>query len=379
MCHDPGCVLAAHGESGSGKTTVMKIAQALWGHPVKGMMSLDDTTNSMLNSLGIMRNLPAFWDEVRSAKEDDRMMQIVFRLTAGRERTRLTASIQQREVNEWQTILVTSSNISALGTIAAQTKDSDAGVMRVFEITVPEISNSIDDLKVTKCYGAAGRIYAKYLVDNFNEIQDMITKTEAALKQSLKATDPERFRVSLLAALLVGAQLANKVLGLNFDMKKLTQYLKQEFVELRVVSQAHRDNYAMPTLITQYINASTQHRVVTDKLKGQGKAPVQLLSFPSNNQPIHVQIAQDGNALLTKREFDEWVEQHVGIKGHKVKEEMTKLPGVQIGQRHVAAGTSKVTAKAYVYRIDMKHSAWGGSFDTLFEAPAQASNVTPIS
>ena len=379
MTQDPGCVLSCHGESGTGKTTVMKIAQALWGHPVKGMMSLDDTTNSMLNSLGIMRNLPAFWDEVRSAKEDDRMMQIVFRLTAGRERTRLTTNITQREVNEWQTILVTSSNISALGTIAAQTKDSDAGVMRVFEITVPEITNSIGDLKVTQCYGAAGRLYGKYLVDHYDEVNEAIRKTEEALKLSLGATDPERFRVCLLSSLLVGAQLGKKVLGLDFDMKSLTEYLKQEFSTLRVVSQAHRDNYAMPTLIVQYINATTQNRIVTDTIKGRGKKPVQMLSFPAHNNPIHVQIAEDGGCLLAKREFDEWVEQHVGIKGHKVKEEMERLPSVQVTQRHIAAGTSKSTARAYVYRLDMASSNWGGAFDSLMNPPAPANNVTPIS
>lgn len=375
---DPGCVMACHGESGTGKTTVMKIAQALWGHPVKGMMSLDDTMNSMLNSLGVMRNLPAYWDEVRSAREDDRMMQIVFRLTAGRERTRLTASIQQREVHEWQTILVTSSNISALGTIASQTKDSDAGIMRVFEFTMPPIINSLGDLKVTKCYGAAGRVYGRYLVEHGDEVQHAVEKAEESMKLSLKATEPERFRVSLLAALLVGAQLGNKVLGLEFDMNSLVTHMKEEFHGLRAVSQTHREAYAMPTLLVNYMNISTPNRLVTDKIAGRGKQSIQTLSFPKNNNPIYVQVAQDGGALVSKREFDEWVEQHVGIKGHKVREEMEKLPGVQVTQRNIGGGTSMATARVYVYKIDMPHASWGGAFDNLYQPLQQASNVTPM-
>jgi len=376
---DPGCVLSIHGESGTGKTTIMKIAQALWGHPVKGMMSLDDTMASMLNSLGVMRNLPAYWDEVRSTKEDDKMMSIVFRLTSGRERTRLNSNIQQRAIQEWQTILVTSSNISALGTIASQTRDSDAGVMRVFETTMPDIENSLGDLKVTRCYGGGGRIYAKYLSEHTEEVRKAVSEAEAALKISLGATEPERFRLSLLASMIVGAQLGNTLLGLKFDMEPLIGFLKHEFVALRRISKSHREAYSMDNLVLQFINEMTPNRLVTDKLAGKGKATVQTITFPRNNNPVYVHIAQSGHCLINKPKFDEWVEEHIGIKGHKIKDEMKKLAGASVGQRTLGAGTSMATGRVYVYGIDMCNTNWGGVFDSLYQPLTQSSNVAAIS
>lgn len=375
---DPGCVFSIHGESGTGKTTIMKIAQAVWGHPVKGMMSLDDTVNSMLNSLGVMRNLPAYWDEVRSSKEDDRMMQIVFRLTSGRERTRLNANIQQRSIQEWQTILVTSSNISALGTIASQTRDSDAGIMRVFETTMPDIENSLGDLKVTRCYGAAGREFAIYLSTHTDEVRKLVSDAEAAMKLSLGATEPERFRVSLLAAMVVGAQLATKILGLKFDMASLIAFLKQEFIALRSISKSHRDAYSMENLVLQFINEMTPNRLVTDRLAGKGKSSVQMITFPRNAMPIYVHIAQSGECLLNKPKFDEWVELNIGIKGHKIKDEMKKLKGAYVGQRTLGAGTSMATGRGYVYGVNMADAGWCGVFDSLYQPLVQTTNVAPI-
>jgi hypothetical protein len=376
---DPGCVFSAHGESGTGKTTIMKIAQAMWGHPVKGMMSLDDTTNSMLNSLGVMRNLPAYWDEVRSSKEDGHLMKVVFRLSAGRERTRLTQNVQQRAVAEWQTILVTSSNISAMGTVANETRDSDAGIMRIFEITVPDIINSLGDLKVTKCYGSAGRVYAAYLSEHTDAVTEMVEQTEIALRKSLETTEPERFRVALLASMIVGAELGNKVLGLKFDMTQFIAYLKQEFTAMRDVSKGHREQYAMNSLLMRFINDMTPNRLVTDKMKKRGGGSVTTLGFPRNAAPIYVHIAQSGVCMVSKPQFDEWVDIHVGIKSHKVKEEINKLAGAKVIQKTLGSGTSHAAGRAYVYEIDMTHTSWKGMFDPLYAAQPQASNVAPIS
>lgn len=376
---DPGCVLSIHGDSGAGKTTVMKIGQTLWGHPIKSMMSLDDTTLSMLNALGIMRNLPAFWDEVRSSSADERLMQTVFRLTAGRERSRLNSNVEQRAVHEWQTILITSSNISALGTIASQTRDSDAGVMRIFELTMPAITNSLGDLSVTSVYGAAGRVYGEYLANNTASVKQQVESAEDSIRAALGALEPERFRVSLVAALVAGAQLGKQVLGLDFDIESLVKYLSSQFLLLRASSKQHRDSYSADTLLIQFINEMTAHRLVTDKVASRGRhATITMLSYPRNAAPVYVHLAQSGECLMDKPQFDEWVERKVGLKPHKTKEEMLKVAGVRIMQRSLGAGTTMAAGRGYCYIIDMTDPAFAGVFDNLYTPMVQASNVTPL-
>lgn len=376
---DPGCVLSVHGDSGTGKTTVMKVGQTVWGHPVKSMMSLDDTALSMLNALGVMKNLPAFWDEVRSSSADERLMQTVFRLTAGRERSRLTSAVEQREVHEWQTILITSSNISALGTIASQTKDSDAGIMRIFEVTMPPIVNSLGDLNVTNCYGEAGRIYGEYLANNASAVQKTVEDTETAMRGSLVALEPERFRVSLVSALIAGAELGKSVLGLDFDIEALKKYLQTEFVKLRASSTQHRESYSASALLLQFINEMTPNRLLSDNMKGRGRGiPVTMLSYPKNNGPVYVHLSQTGECLVEKPHFDEWVERKVGLKSHKTKEEMLKVSGITVVQRSLAAGTQMATGRCYCYHVDMCDAGFSGVFDDLYQPMAQISNVKSI-
>lgn len=376
---DPGCVLAVHGDSGTGKTTVMKIGQTLWGHPVKSMMSLDDTTLSMLNKLGTMKNLPAFWDEVRSSNEDTRLMQTVFRLTAGRERTRLTQNVEQREVHEWQTILITSSNISALGTIASQTKDSDAGIMRVFEITMPPIANSLPSLNVTNCYGEAGRVYGEFLANNCIRAKKAVEDEEDDLRTRLTAFEPERFRLSLISTLVAGAKLGKEVLGLDFDIKALTKYLMDEFVDLRASSKQHRESYSAQSLLMQYLNEMSPNKLLTSAMAGRGRtANVTLLSYPKNNAPVYIHMAQTGECLVEKPHFDDWVERKTGLKAHKTKEEMSKLNGISVVQRSLGAQTTMATGRCYCYAIDMTNAGFNGVFSELYTALPQQSNVTAI-
>jgi hypothetical protein len=62
-----GCVMAlVSDKSGTGKSTALRTAQAVWGDPRRGVNALDDTPLSVAHRMGKLNNLPAFWDELRS-------------------------------------------------------------------------------------------------------------------------------------------------------------------------------------------------------------------------------------------------------------------------------------------------------------------------
>src|SRR5579871_466722 len=120
-------------ESGIGKSTALKIAQAVWGDPIKAMQGLSDTQNSVVNKIGEIRSLPLFWDELKTEDDTKKFVNLAFQLSLGKEKSRLTQSSQQRNPGTWQTILVSASNESLLDFVLTRTKMTTAGLYRVFE------------------------------------------------------------------------------------------------------------------------------------------------------------------------------------------------------------------------------------------------------
>src|SRR4029077_9469883 len=93
-------------QSGFGKSTAMKLAQSVWGHPITGMSALDDTINAVMKRLKDLKNLPIYWDELKTHDQIDRVVQIVFAATQGKSKARLTREIQTAEIGSFKTMFV---------------------------------------------------------------------------------------------------------------------------------------------------------------------------------------------------------------------------------------------------------------------------------
>jgi hypothetical protein len=97
-------------QSGYGKSTAMKIAQAVWGQPREGMSMLDDTENSVNKKTGDLKNLPVYWDEMKTKDQIDRLVRVVFAVAQGRSKARLNRDSNQMNVNSSTTMLTVASN-----------------------------------------------------------------------------------------------------------------------------------------------------------------------------------------------------------------------------------------------------------------------------
>src|SRR5690606_28476387 len=118
--------------SGIGKSTSLKVAQAVWGDPVKAVQSLSDTQNAVMNKLGEIRSLPLYWDELKTEDDTKKFVNITFQTTQGKEKARMSRSVTQREPGSWQTLLVSASNDSLLDYVIGRTNMTTAGIYRVF-------------------------------------------------------------------------------------------------------------------------------------------------------------------------------------------------------------------------------------------------------
>lgn len=226
--------------SGVGKSSALKCSQAVWGSPIHGVNAVDDTPKSVARKIGFLNNLPAFWDELRGKKTVEDFLTLAFQITQGKERTRLDSSAQLREMQTWETMLVVASNESIFEAMARGASGSDAGVVRTYEIVLEpfkldrnraEISLLFEQLNMN--YGHAGRVYAQYIATHTAEVEKQVQDMFTGLAQHKHMEAQERFWFAIMASLLVGADIANKLGLTTVDVRSLGAFLLNNVDRLR--------------------------------------------------------------------------------------------------------------------------------------------------
>jgi hypothetical protein len=250
-----GLTIHLNSTTGYGKTTVQYAAQSIWGSPEQLAMSQRDTTNSKMNRMEVFKNLFVMFDEMTNTTPEE-ISDIVYAVTEGRQRNRLAggANEERDRGDPWSTLLVTSANASFYDKLDAVKAENQAEKERVFEIHLtkhvqagakPEMDHLEYALK-NECYGHAGDVYARYLVDHVDEIRDQFRNLQQKLDKAADLTSVQRFQSAGFAATLLGGVIANALGLVRFDMEQLFWYtvdLLKESAENKVKTQKSPSEY----------------------------------------------------------------------------------------------------------------------------------------
>lgn len=356
-------------KSGTGKSSAMQVAQAVWGHPIKGVNALNDTPNAVMHKLGKLRNYPLYWDELRMKGEIDKYVQLTFQLSQGRGKQRLSRDIQTRVVQTWETLLVSASNESLVDHIKNIIPDSDAGLLRIMEFNVPRIKSAnvgtmLQMFQALKGnYGRAGLAYGEYLAGNAEKIQTMVQQTMTQFAAASRATHDERFWIAGATTLLAGMAIANK-LGLTaFDIPRLTQYLLDWFIAHRPSVTSTAPNKGSDfTVLSRYLDTFAAHTVTVSKMQQVGSrtaaADFSIFAMPDRH-PIHCAFSANG-LLVRKQDFHTWLYEN-GYMPSDFHRSMLEA-GASQGMYQLGMGVAGAsTGMTMCYRID-KGSEIGGYF-----------------
>jgi uncharacterized protein (DUF927 family) len=162
--------------SGTGKSTILKMCNSVWGHPEELMLQWKDTMNSMIHRLGVMNNLPVTIDEV-TKMSGDHFSDLLYAASQGRGKNRMKQheNAERANATKWGTILLTSSNASFYDKLSSLKATPDGEFMRLLEYKI-ELTGTLskqeaDEIfpKLYSNYGHAGRIYIRDLVENLEE------------------------------------------------------------------------------------------------------------------------------------------------------------------------------------------------------------------
>lgn len=355
-----GCFLSAYGESGKGKSTTLKIAQAVWARPNIARQVLDSTANSLSHILGKLANLPLYWDEIKDTESRAKLAKMVFSVTMGKEKDRMKGDGGLRAAGEWHTLLIGTMNKCFVDFLTKAGQTDVAGLYRVFEYEVPHKDRpagvsthwDVDALVGSLEYnnGAMGEAYVQLMVSRYKDLYRLVREEGQAFDAIVGTKDEERYWSKFVATTLVGARFANE-LGCEFDLDVMRDFLAATFIQMRNVIEGEvgklEDN--MEDTLTRFLKEHAGATLVTNTMHQRigvpGRGMVQVLVHPAHNGPrgIQVQWVKDdprGNnkLMVSSGALYDWVEAREGsitstVKGFK------KIYGAKRERATLGAGT----------------------------------------
>jgi hypothetical protein len=377
FCHEPGVLMSTYStKSGIGKTSALKVAQSVWGHPIRAMQGLDDTNNFVIGKIGQIQSLPMYWDELKTEEDTKRFVKLVFALTRQKEKDRMNQNATMRESGMWQTLLVSASNDSIMNFVVQQTKQTAAGVYRLFEYEVPPAQNNIGQIdqadasrilgRLDDNYGHVGLEYAKYLGSNHPTIEKDIEAFYKSVGSEIKALNEERYWRVMLATLLKGAEYANKLNFTNIDCVALKKFLFEVVGSLREEKDSQPVDLGnavnVSNVLAQFLNSMrSRHTLRTNIIHtARGKPPKGSIAVktiqPERLDAIRVHIGEDDKMLrISKTYFYDWLLDN-GYSPAAIMKAMATEFGSAMIQARMCSGTEYVGSVEYVLEMDLAKS-----------------------
>ncbi len=326
-------LMSVFGESGAGKSSAARVSTAVWAKPILAKEVETATVKSVLHRLGQIKHLPYYWDEIKDEKAQGHAYDVLYVCTGGAEGSRLHANITQQAKGTWQTICGIFSNPSFGNYIIKRNPNTTAGLMRVFEwqelkpakkaagqIRQTNASRMLGELDAN--YGIIGMEYAEWLGTHRQEAYDLVVarshEFEDAVFDPDRNTVDERFWIAFASAVTAGAEIANMVIGTDFNILAMKEFLVKKIQQQRLRSfeenmqGGSHDHTEM--MLTGFLKAMTKNTLVTETASmtnATGKPDViQIVRPPANGEPTQVQWIQGAGLLLvSKNELNRWLRQ----------------------------------------------------------------------
>jgi hypothetical protein len=314
-----------------------------------------------------------YWDELKTEAEHKQFVKIAFGLTKETEKARLNQNATMRESGSWQTLLISASNDSIMNFIVQQTKQTAAGIYRVFEYEVPAATNSVGQIdqadfsrivgRLEDNYGHIGLEYARYLGSNHASIEKDVEAFYKAIGNEVNTLNEERYWRVMLACLLKGAEYSNKLGFTNIDGFALKKFLFKVLGDLRTErnDQPVDLNVALnvSNVLAQFLNAHrSRHTLRTNKIHvGRGKPAKGTIAIktvsPDRLEAIRVHVGEDDKLIrISKTYLQDWLGTN-GYSSHAVTKAMIAEFGAVAIQGRLCSGTEYAGSTEYILELDL--------------------------
>jgi len=366
-----GALVSMVGQSGVGKTLLLRWIVSVWGYHNDLIMLRDDTTNALISRLGVYGTLPMVIDEVTNSTPLE-TSNLVYRVTQGRDKNRLTKNSEEKKfINSWNTLAVTSSNSSLVDSLSAMKHDASAEINRVFEYPVDEHrdfrGNVTTDVYWTldENYGLAGEVYAQWLVKNVHKIKPSLDHVRTQIEKAAKLKGEERFWGAIAAVAIVGGLFAKQLGLIEFEVAPVYNWVVQTITSMRSdKSDLTGDSV---DAIGQFIDEHANNKLVVARGKGRGWV---VLVDPRGNLVIRYEI-DTGHFYISRQALKIWIGKRFGSYTKLKTDLVTKGILIDANTRKcLGSGTTYAGIMQPCWKIDINAEELGDKGRELREGVA---------
>ena len=286
-------------ESGTGKTTILRMVDSVWGHPQELMSKESDTLNHKLHRLGVLNSLPFTADEL-SNMSPEKVSQLLYSISQGKGPGRMKSSQNQERENDttWSTIGVGSANSSMVELLSSYKVGASGEVMRLIEYQISRTdildkdeAYELYEQALLNNYGLAGPVYIEWVVNHRQTVLSLLRDVQKGVDARANFNNQDRYHSAVIACNIAGASIA-KFLGLiDVDIDRVVEWVI---------------NYLVPELK----GAVTEQEVAPDNFLGQfmnnniaNTLIVHDEPDPKTNKP-RAPIMEARNSLFIRAEID---------------------------------------------------------------------------
>jgi hypothetical protein len=210
-----------HRYAGTGKTTILRMANSICGHPEKLLGTVDDTKVAKITKIGILNNIVNTVDEITNTSADD-FSELAYAYSQGKGKDKSERDANKLRINDttWNTISLTSANASFYDKSSSAKAVADGEMMRLLEFQIDYTDQTIISVEEGKDmfdhvlnsnYGHAIEPFIQYIIANSDEVVETLLRVQAKVDKKLKFSSRERIWSAAVAANITAGLVASNV------------------------------------------------------------------------------------------------------------------------------------------------------------------------
>lgn len=343
--------------SGTGKSTILRMASSVYGHPEEMLLTWKDTYNSIINRAGVMNNLMLGIDEITKMKAE-LFSDLAYSITQGRGKNRMKQSANEERLNltKWANLWVSTSNASFRDKLSSLKDTPDGEMMRMIEYKIDltgNLSKAEADSRFNLLfsnYGHAMEPYMRYVVPNLEAVLSVVRRIQIKLDAEVGLESRERFWSASAACNIAGGIISQNLNLHNFDMKRVYGFVVPMLAESKKIMLT--PVLDVGSIIGEFVNKHISNILVVD---GMSDMRTGLIRPPSKEPhgELLIRYEPDTKQLSVERkEFRKFCAEHQITYAEVIKRTQESNIFVADKKKHLTKGTSLVAPPTNVLIFD---------------------------
>jgi hypothetical protein len=343
-------------KSGTGKTTILRAVNSIFGDPKALMKDAQDTHLTKVHRMGLMNGMPVTLDEMTNTKPED-LSSMLYGSTQGRARDRMKAGENAERTNDltWKMISVWSSNSSIEDRLGMIKSDPQGEMARVIEIHLqtPVPSDVLEIQKkfnaLAHNYGHAGHVFLNHVIPNLEECLQIWEETRDVVYSKRNWTQTERYRLNTAICAFAAGVITNNLKLTSYNLGRIAKTVIDDITrageDLRAQSTTARETFAA------FVNKNINNMLVIDSKKRSNGLQNEPYIKPKGM--LSVRYEPDTKMLfVVQRDFNRWcAENFINAKEMRTLFQDETGRSLELIKKRMGAGWDADFGAVYAYCI----------------------------